>query len=305
MGEMIQRTPQEAAELAALGTQARMYSEGAAMNLMQLGGVLSRAKEKVPHGEWLNWVFQYTGMSDRTAQNCIKAYKRYGDKPQYAGIDKSKLFKMLSLPEGQEQQFIETHDVDAMSAREVGEAVKRAREEALAEAAAEIEAARRQAQQEPPEELVNELRAKSERILAQEREIARLQTVGKDAVEARMAAERNAKELLAERDSYRDAISEVQAQKDEAEQKLLEMKSAKARGDMDRQEEEMMSPAAFRQVVQGFLGKCCLLPQMGRSFGKMATQDLGQYGEALDALEKWAAGVRRAMNGIEGATFIE
>ena len=82
-----------------LGEQARMYSEAVMMNLFQLGRVLIEAKSLCQRGEWGNWLKQHTDMSDRSAQNIMGIYRRFGNRPALAEIDKAKLFSMLALPE--------------------------------------------------------------------------------------------------------------------------------------------------------------------------------------------------------------
>ena len=57
-------------------------------------------------------------------------YERYGENQDYAKLGKSKLQIMLALPPGAEGSFMQENDVEAMSTRELREAVKKAREEA-------------------------------------------------------------------------------------------------------------------------------------------------------------------------------
>lgn len=109
-----------------LAGEARFYSEAAANNLFQLARVLTEAKKLVPHGQWGAWVEQNAGCSERTAQQMMQAYTRYGDRPEVARLDRSKVFKLLALPEPMEQTFFAENDVQAMTAREVAEAVKEA-----------------------------------------------------------------------------------------------------------------------------------------------------------------------------------
>ena len=69
-------------------------------------------------------------MSERSAQNTMAIYRRFGHSASFADVEKSKLFRMLALPENTEESFVQTHDVKSMSVREIDEAVRKAREEA-------------------------------------------------------------------------------------------------------------------------------------------------------------------------------
>ena len=113
-----------------LAMQARMFTENVTLNMLQLGRVFIQAKELVQHGQWEKWVRDNSGMSERQAQTLMQAYRRFGERPAFQGLEKSKLFKMLALPDGTEEQFVQEHDVAAMSSREIEAAVRRAREDA-------------------------------------------------------------------------------------------------------------------------------------------------------------------------------
>ena len=97
--------------LSMLAEEARVYSENIIMNTLNLGRVLTEAKQQVKHGEWGDWVAIHAGMSVRSAQTFMQVYSRFGGKPAFALVDKSKLYKMLALPEGTEDTFIAEHDV--------------------------------------------------------------------------------------------------------------------------------------------------------------------------------------------------
>lgn len=112
-----------------LAQEARSYSEAIALNVMQLGRVFCEARAICPQGQWGEWVQTNTDMSERSAQNIMGIYRRFGGKPAFDGVEKTKLFRMLSLPENTEEQFMAEHDVKGMSTRELEEAVKQARDE--------------------------------------------------------------------------------------------------------------------------------------------------------------------------------
>lgn len=116
-------------QLEGLAAQARVYSENLAMNMFQLGRVYTEAKKLVRHGEWAEWLRDNSGMSERSAQQLMAVYARFGEQSQFMNLEKSKLFKMLSLPSGQEEAFIADNDLENMTSREVEAAVKKVRAE--------------------------------------------------------------------------------------------------------------------------------------------------------------------------------
>lgn len=139
-------TAKEISTIDALAAQARALRLSINVNAWQLARVFIEAKELVPHGEWGQWLRENADVSERTAQDMMAAYRRFGDNPQFAELGQAKTFKLLPLPEGAEEAFFAEHDVEHMSTREIQEAVRKAREEEREKAekdalAAEINAA--------------------------------------------------------------------------------------------------------------------------------------------------------------------
>lgn len=112
---------------------------------IEIGRRLAEAKSLVPHGAWGDWLEQNVNYSERTAQNLIKIYDQYSDKGMdalfgndldaFAELSYTQAVALLALPTVDERkEFIETHDMETMSTRELQEAIK-------AQKAAEDEAA--------------------------------------------------------------------------------------------------------------------------------------------------------------------
>lgn len=169
-------------QLEGLAAQARVYSENLAMNMFQLGRVYTEAKKLVRHGEWAGWLRDNSGMSERSAQQLMAVYARFGEQSQFMNLEKSKLFKMLSLPSGQEEAFIADNDLENMTSREVEAAVKKVRAEMQTQLEAErntrmdaVERARTLQKQlleiqsdELPDEVANTLRRQEATIRQQQ-----------------------------------------------------------------------------------------------------------------------------------------
>ena len=135
------------AVLDGLAKEARYYSESIATNMIQLGRVFTDAKKLVKHGEWGAWLRSNADCSERTAQQFMQVYGRFGENPAFARIgERSKLFKMLALPPGTEDDFMDRNDVAGMSSREVDAAVK-----AFRERAEQAEARVKELENRPPE----------------------------------------------------------------------------------------------------------------------------------------------------------
>ena len=110
-----------------LAVQAQMFSTGAAMNLLQLGRVLTEAKPMVARGEWAAWVRENAHMPIRTAQQYMQAYQEFGLDQRYAQLGTSKVIKLLPMSEEEREELLRENDLEKMSVREVERAVQEMR----------------------------------------------------------------------------------------------------------------------------------------------------------------------------------
>ena len=161
MNDIANATAQELTVLDGLAMQARTLRLSINMNMWQLARVFIEAKELVPHGEWGKWLQDNADVSEKTAQDMMAAYRRFGGRPQFETLGRAKTFKLLPLPEGTEERFMEEHDVESMTTREIQEAVKQARAEAQARIDAAEARVRELEEREPviPQEVTDELPA--------------------------------------------------------------------------------------------------------------------------------------------------
>lgn len=298
-----------------LAMQARTLRLTINMNMWQLARVFIEAKELLPHGEFGKWVAENADVSERTAQDMMAAYKRFGGKPQFEGLGQAKTFKLLPLPAGTEEKFMEEHDVSAMTTREVQEAVRQAREEAQAEINRErnarlaAEKRAEEAESRPPEipaELTNELKSNRQTISQQQAEVERLAALGNEALtEQRRLAKENAalQREIQERD---DLLAEQQEDLSRAQAELLNAQSAIAKGDAERVPANQLTPDAFASAVRAFIGTVARMPHMRMAFATMSHSEKQEYSVLLETVEKWAEDSRRALDTtiIEGGTVI-
>ena len=112
------------AEIVAISEQATQI---VAMSAIRIGGLLKQAKELVAPGEWGNYVQEQVKFSHRTANNCMKLHTEWEQNPNsqaLANFPYTKAVRLLYLPETEREEFIENHDVAAMSTRELDAALK-------------------------------------------------------------------------------------------------------------------------------------------------------------------------------------
>ena len=200
------------------------------VNWIETGRKLCELKESVPYGEFGKWVKE-AGYSTTKANNLMRLYTEFGaaqgnlfgtdveDFQTYGKLQYSQAVALLEVPAEERAEFMETHNVEDMSVRELQKAI-RERDEAKAAA----EKAEKQAQ------MLREAADKeNERANAAERRIKELESRPVDvAVEVDEAAIQKAAD-----EARAAAEAEWSAKVKEAEDKL-----AKAREKAKKAEEK-------------------------------------------------------------------
>ncbi len=307
MNEMMNAQQAGLTPIAVLAEEARLYSESMAMNMLNLGRVFTEAKKQVAHGEWGEWVQRYSGMSARSAQQLMAIYARFGDKPAFAGVEKSKMYKMLALPDGTEEAFAEKNDLAAMTSREVEEAVRRVREQASEEIRRE-RAARKAAEErakelstrppEVPEEVSAALKSKDATIEQQKQELERIAAIGRDRIAESNRLRGDVSRLKRELDENAELLNETQQEYNRAQMELLNLQSSIAKGDAERTPCDELTADTFAAAVRQFIGMCARMPHMHRTFGAMRPEEHRIYDELLQTVEGWTRDARKALDTI-------
>lgn len=322
MDEMIKKEETLPAVLEGYVAQGQMFLSNAALNLMQFGRVLTEAKPRVPHGAFGNWVRENFRMSERTAQQYMAVWKRFGGKAEFDKVQFSSLQKMLALPEGKEEDFVRENDLEEMTVRQVEARVKAALEEAQEahriekakleeqvrrETVAQSAQAIREARQERDEAkgaLAGYAQEKAQ-WAAERRDFAlKLQETQQQEARARAQAEKAMaaeERLMQERADLESALEDTQAEYNRLQGELLDAQSSLAKGDAERQVTGSLSCGEFAGAVRSFLGAVSQMPYMAATFAETVDAvELRQWEESLRSVEDWAARARKALNTVEG-----
>lgn len=101
----------------------RILTAQTAANMCQLGKLLTEAKAMVGHGGWMKYLKEEVSYSPSAANSFMRMYEAYGEfgpnSQTFGNLGASKALELLALPEGQREEFAESHDVESMSVREL------------------------------------------------------------------------------------------------------------------------------------------------------------------------------------------
>ena len=139
--------------LEVIGAEIRALTASMLGNVIEIGRRMVEAKELLPHGEFGPWIKENTGYSNSTANNFMRLFLEYGNKQSslfgaevenfqtFGNLSYTKALALLALPSEEErEEFVETHDVESMSTRELQAAIRERDEarKALEEAREEL-----------------------------------------------------------------------------------------------------------------------------------------------------------------------
>lgn len=301
-----------------LAIQARMFSAGAAMNLLQLGRVLCEAKALVRHGDWAEWVRVNAHMPIRTAQQYMQAFQKFGLDPEISRLGPGQIIRLLPMTEDERQELLASNDVESMTDRELREAIRRQREEIRGEVIADIRAEVSQEIRDEADRAIGEAirqRDEARDALAEELErgvepdremmakIDELQEssdhfaeLARKAAAEKGEAERQLKALRAEYDEQAEIIRDQQETINGVQDELFSLKSAAARGETIRQGGgEDLTAAALNEAVGEFVAAAARMPYMHTAFAAMSDGERQKYWDCVRVVEGWLAGAREAL----------
>lgn len=115
------------------------------MDAIEIGRLLFEAKSMVEPGSWGKYVEEELPFSHSWANNYMRLYKElggeqlslFGNSQSLMNLSPTKALDLLVLPEQEREEFMEAHDVEAMSSRELHQAIKDLEEEKKARQQAE------------------------------------------------------------------------------------------------------------------------------------------------------------------------
>lgn len=211
--------------------------------VLTIGRCLIEAKDMLPHGEWLPWLAEKVGYSEKTAQNFMRLAREFSNPQAIADLGATKALKLLALPPDERERFVADHNVIDMTTRQLEQAI-RDRDEArqAAEAAKADAAAAEQARAKMEEDMkllnvrlsgAQEDREQAAQAVARlEEELGELKSrpvdVAVEQVTDPAAIERARAEAVAEMqdrlDKAREAKDRAEAQRKNAEEALEQVR---------------------------------------------------------------------------------
>ncbi len=216
-----------------IAMEINVIKERAARDLLsaavEVGRLLCEAKDKLPYGEWGEWLAENVSYSVSNANNMMRLYLEQQELAQldmfqsndfsmFEGMSPSQVLALLPVPRAERAKFIEESGAKEMSVREIKEAVK-AREEAEKRAEeAERKATEAEEKLETAETLLELVKSTS----VPQEEIGRIKAEALENAKAEAEKKIEAAKKKAEKDLEKaraegaDAMKKAEAERDSA-----------------------------------------------------------------------------------------
>lgn len=300
-----------------VAAEIRTFTASLLNNVIEIGRRLVEAKEMLPYGEFGAWVKENTAYSVSSANNFMRLFNEYGsaqgclfgaetESQTFGKLSYSKALALLAVPAEEREEFVRENDVDAMSTRELAEAIReRDEEKARAEEAkiqyeasellraeladkyagktAELEAAQRK---------ISELEARPVEVAVQQPDPAEIQKQIDAAVkEAKSAAAEEKKKL-------KDRLDAAEKAKQDLSDALEEQKKAAA----DKEKELIEQQAGVTSIEKERLEReiAALKKQLAMSDAAVITFNT-LFSQAQDVLNRLMGAMAKAADEETGA----
>lgn len=98
-------------------------------NIVEIGLLLTKAKSKVPHGEWGKWLADNVDFTIRTADRFMKCADRFSNWTPASNLNSSQMFELLALKKSDTEEFFnqkaaEGKAIEQMSKKALRDEVK-------------------------------------------------------------------------------------------------------------------------------------------------------------------------------------
>lgn len=233
MGAVASLEPKEARDIETITAEILTLKQNAGDAIIKIGQRLIEAKAMLSHGEWLPWLNDRVEFSERSAQNLMRLSREWSNPQALADLGATKALTLLALPPEERETFMEEHHlvggeektVIDMTSRELEQAIRERDEARLAAQAAQADARSAEesrAKMETDMTLLKEqCRSAQDAVASAQKELEELKAKPVDVAVMSVDQEK----LDAAR---AEAVAEMQAKVDKAEEKRKEAEAALA-----------------------------------------------------------------------------
>ncbi len=260
------------------------------LGVYRVGQALLWAKERLPHGQFGEWLRDKVDFSPSTAQNFMKIAREVDENSAIARLPYTKILALLELPAAERESFAEANGVEDKSAaeirrliREKEEAEKRAEQVELDMRAQLKEAQHRADMAIGSNQLqLEKLRKQREEIEEKAREIERLRNQEPTII----------REVPDDYEALKKRLAAAEDEADRLADELDRMKLDEAKQDEDQSANRILS------AIGGMMAMCGRDPAvLSKEPGRLSRNDWAMILDKVSVLRAWCDAMEAAAAG--------
>ena len=277
---------------AAIAQDIQFAMTRAMTDIVSLGEILLEVKQRSEFGRYGNY-------------GRFLAENGYAQKPEILTAlgSVSKLKELLALPEAMEEEFLAVRDVQGMSARELRQEVRAARQQAAGEAQDDGKEKQGQDGKAADSARICALEKERDALKAQIREI---QENSRQIEELERTNQERLSQAEAKQSQLRELLGRLREERGALEEENMKLKQAALHQGEHRESDEngRLSGATFTQNVRKFLSENGEVPMMQGAYDEMTSDERSVFLRGLDTLQTFIGSARAALCGLEGEATI-
>lgn len=246
MTEIIRDASMIADEINAIKQEVR---DTAIRGVIEIGKRLLEAKSMVPYGQWGKWLQENVDYSERTAQDMMRIATEYGKRESQALAEiqnTTQAVLLLALDWHDREQFVQEHDLAAMSTRELEEEIANLKEE---RDKAQLTIEELMGQLASAEETPAKAEDLSDHLEAEQQKASDLEKALEEArKQVAEAEQRRQNDLHAEQEKIRKAASEIERMRNDLTEARKQAEAKEKQ--LKRTEEELTEARTKVQTVE-------------------------------------------------------
>ncbi|QDR80251.1 DUF3102 domain-containing protein [Sporomusa termitida] len=272
----------------------RFYSQQTALNMIEVGKRLLRAKEQVPHGEWGRWLSEKVDYTERSAQRFMKVAETFANTTHMSDLRPAQVYALLDAPEPIRQEILGNHNPKELTGKQIKELSRR-----LLQSETEIEIERKA--REYAEEENSRLKQENQRLASRPAQVIEKEVVPPDYATLKSnnrQYEETVKRIIAEKEKL---SKDLEVERDAA---RLSQKASQDNYDQRKEFEARADMISGRIAL--FIRDMAAFGYMGADYFRCSDYSRKKYEKAIERLEKLTRDLREQMHvlSIEGDTKI-
>lgn len=260
-----------------------MLKEQTAQNIIEIGKRLIEVKEKLPHGEYLNWLENSVDFTERTAQRFVKVATAFSNATPVSHLGTRKLFALAGLDEEDREELMQKNNVEDMTTRELEQVVKEKKE------------IKKQLEEEQAysDELQTAIREKEEEIRELKQKIEEVQEPEIQVVEKEVVKEVIPEDFLNRKKELEQEVEQLKKRAEKAEDTI---KSIKLESKLE--EDKVFNTARLDELIvntQDFLRKNSKFTYLKDEFKNISAKNRKFVQQNVNSIKDWVMLMEQAL----------